>query len=562
RLYSRPRRKEQQDVRCLQRTLLKPVARLAAMQVSGQVRRWLASHQRTAEVQQQVLRELLARHADSDFGREHGLDRIRTYEEFTRAVPVRSYEQLRPWVRRVFHGEPRALLGPGEKVLMFSQTSGSTGEPKNIPVTQGFLADMRRGWNIFGYQALMQHRDAWLRPILQISSPMQETTSPTGLPCGAISGLLAETQKRIVRRMYPVPRDVFSVADAESKYYTILRCGIGQDVAFITTANPSSTLRLIEIGRQHIHQLIRDVADGTCTPPAELPEEVSRRLRFRPNFPLARRIEKGLRRDGQFRPEHVWRPTFLANWTGGTLQLYVERLREWFPGVPVRDIGLLASEGRFSIPLADDTPGGVAEILGNFLEFIPTEHADDDAPPTLRAHELEVGGEYVLVFSNATGLWRYNLGDRVRVTGHFHDSPVFEFLCRGAHTSSITGEKITEHQVVQAMRQATAELDSGVERFELQGRFAEPPYYELRIESRSDLSADALASALDRALARQNIEYASKRNSGRLGPVSPALLPSGEFARREAQHIAKRRGRGEQYKHQYLLTEVLRPVAR
>ena len=58
----------------------------------------------------------------------------------------------------------------------------------------------------------------------------------------------------------------------------------------------------------------------------------------------------------------MWNVSFLANWTGGTLKLYLPRLAELFDNVPVRDIGLVASEGRFSIPLSDDSPAGVAEV--------------------------------------------------------------------------------------------------------------------------------------------------------------------------------------------------------
>jgi hypothetical protein len=225
--------------------------------------------------------------------------------------------------------------------------------------------------------------------------------------------------------------------------------------------------------------------------------------------------------------------------------------------MPIRDIGLLASEGRFSVPLADGTPAGVAEITGNFLEFIPaSEYGRPDAA-ALRAHELEVGQEYFLVLSNWAGLWRYSIDDRVRVTGRLAQSPVFEFLCRGRHTASITGEKITEHQVVEAMRRAAPDAPARVDRFTLQGRFADTPYYELRLEPADGLEPAGLAQRLDRALGELNVEYAGKRSSGRLGCVRAVLVEPGFFEQREGEEVRRRRGRGEQYKHQYLLTDVL-----
>ncbi len=541
----------------LARTLLRPVAYVAGRHAARQVRQFLAAHDRTAEVQDRLLAELLAAHAETDFGREHHFAGIGGYDDFVKAVPVGCYETIRPYVESVLHGRAAALLPPGEGVLMFSQTSGTTGEPKHIPVTRRFLAEMRRGWNIFGLKALTDHPSGWLRPIVTISSSMRETTGPTGVPCGAISGLLAASQKRIVRRMYVAPGESAEIRDPPAKYYTILRCGIGRDVGMITTANPSSTIKLIETGQEHAERLIRDVADGTFHPPGELPAELARRLRFRPKPAAARKLQAGIDRDGVLLPGHFWNVEVLCNWTGGTLGLYLPRLRELFGGSAVRDIGLLASEGRFSVPLEDETPAGVAEITGNFLEFIPAAEYARDSPPALRAHELEIGQEYFLVLSNWAGLWRYSIDDRIRVTGRFGRSPVFEFLCRGTHTANITGEKITEHQVVEAMRRAAAAAGASVDRFTLQGRFTRTPYYELRLEPAEGWAPQRLAEEMDRALAELNVEYRSKRAGGRLGPIRTVLVERGWFEGRERETIRRRCGRGEQYKHRYLLTDVL-----
>jgi len=537
--------------------MLRPAARLAGIHAAGQFRAFLRAHQRTAEVQDRLLSELLRHHADTAFGEDHGFAAVRSYKDFVAAVPVGDYETHRPYVNRVLHGETAAMLPPGEKVLMFSRTSGTTGEPKHIPVTSRFLSEMRRGWNIWGLAALNDHKDAWLRAILQISSPMREIDSPSGRPCGAISGLLAATQKSIVRRMYVLPPAAAEIADPQAKNYVTLRCAVARDVAFITTANPSSTIKLIETGQAHAERLIRDVADGTVNPPGEFSPKAAAAFHFKRQPALARRLEEGIRRDGRLLPRHFWRLSYLANWTGGTLRLYLRRLGELFGPLPVRDIGLLASEGRFSVPLGDGTAAGVAEITGNFLEFIPAEHAEQANPPTVRAHEVQVGREYSLVITNWAGLWRYNMDDRVRVTGRLGQSPVFEFLSRGAHTASITGEKITEYQVVEAMRRAAAAASAQVERFVLQGRFASTPFYELRIELPATLPAEKLTRLMDEELAGLNVEYRSKRAGGRLGPIRPVILAAGTLEQAERREIALRGGRGEQYKHKYLLTDVL-----
>jgi hypothetical protein len=360
--------------------------------------------------------------------------------------------------------------------------------------------------------------------------------------------------------MYPAPEWISSVEDPNCRYYCVLRHSISADVAFITTANPSSTIKLIETGTKYSERLIRDIADGTLTPPTDIDPSIFKPRKFRPNPKLAAKLLAGIKRDGQFLPKHAWDLSFIANWTGGTLRLYMHRLRELFGDIPIYDIGLLASEGRFSIPLSPNTAAGPAEIINNFLEFIPAEQRNAEHPDTLLAHELETGKEYFLVFTNWTGLMRYNLDDRIIVRDFIGTCPVIEFLSRGLRTSSITGEKITEHQVVEAMRLASAELGVDVELFELQGRFFRNgllPRYELRMELENSALGSQIAATMDKKLASLNIEYNSKRKSGRLESIVPLILPPGTMEKADFNNIKSRHGRAEQYKHQYLITEVI-----
>ena len=541
----------------LRRQLLRPVAYLAGFHAARQAEAFARAHRRCRATQDRLLAELVARHSETDFGRDHGFAAIRSYRDFVHAVPLRTYEDMRPYVDRVYHGQTSALLPPGEKLLMFCLTSGTTGQPKRIPVTSRFLAQLKRGSNIFGAWALKAHPASWLRPILQVTSPADDYYSPAGVPCGAISGMIMQTQKAIVRRMYVVPYAVSKIADPHARFYTILRCSVPHNIAFIATANPSSQIKLADTAAHHAQRLIRDLADGTFTPPGEVDEAIRAGLRLRRHPTLARRMEARIARDGRLLPRHFWNLDFLANWTGGTLQLYLPRVRELFGGIPIRDIGLLASEGRFSIPVADETPAGLAEVISNVLEFIPADQHDRPNPDVLPAADVQVGQEYFLVVSNSNGLWRYGLDARVRITGRIGEGPVFEFLCRGTRTDSMAGEKVTEKQVVEAMRQAAGASGAHVDRFVVQGCFAATPYYQVRLEAAPGLDAQLLAGRFDAALADLNIEYRAKRAGGRLAPPRCVLLSPGSVDQAEESIIRLRHGHSEQYKHQYLLTEVL-----
>ena len=533
------------------------IARAARAHARRVLNRFLhAAHQATA-VQGRVLFEKIRRNAAGDYGRDHDFAGIRTYQDFRRQVPVTTYEDLAPYIERVKAGDLRAMFGGRQRVRMFAMTSGTTDQPKYVPVTDAFLAEYRRGWNAFGVKALMDHPEAMVRPIVQVTSPMDEQIAPSGVPCGAITGLMAATQKWIVRRYYVTPPCVGYIHDARARYYTIVRLALAGDVGFMITANPATQLRIARSGDANAEPIIRDVRDGTLNADLEIPSTVRDQLapRLRADPARADYLERVVKVTGRLLPKDVWDLGFVANWTSGTMGLYLRDFPEYFGLTPVRDIGLLASEGRMSIPIHDATPGGILEVTSNFYEFIPAAEADSAAPTVLRSHEVEIGGEYFILLTTSAGFYRYDIGDQVRVVDFHGQAPVIEFLHKGQHVSSLTGEKLTEQQALQAFERACRTLGLAVDLFVLAPQWAEAPFYRLHLPQRLSPQpdgADRLAEEMDRQLRSVNIEYACKQDSGRLGSVQVNLLPDGFLGELEARTMAKRRGRYEQYKHRYL----------
>lgn len=513
--------------------------------------------------QDEQLLSVVRANQDTDFGRAHGFGGIRGYDDFCRQVPITTYEYYREYVQRVMAGQVDAMFGSGQQVRMFAMTSGTTGKAKYLPVTQRFIEQYRAGWNIFGIQALRDHPDAFFRGILQITSDHCEQRSESGLPCGAITGLLASTQKWIVRRHYVVSPMVARIADPFARAYVAMRLAVPCDVAFSSTASPATMLRLARLADEHSEQLIRDVRDGTIDTSLDVPDEVRRALLkvCAADADTAGRLEHCRQQRGRLLPKDYWRLSFMANWTGGTMGLYLQQYEDYFGSVPVRDIGLLASEGRMTIPLTDGTSSGVLAVQCGFFEFIPESEYGDDRATVVRADDLEPGRSYYILLTTSGGLYRYDIGDVVRCDGMYESplggtrTPMLSFLHKGSHIASVTGEKLSEHQVVSAARQVDAL--AGVDTFVVAPAWDDPPYYRLYVEhDGGDMDRlERAAGEYDAMLCRENIEYSSKRSSNRLGPVRVVVVPSGTLQQRDAR-LAHRRGREEQFKHQYLLTQI------
>ncbi len=531
-------------------------------------RSFLDQTKRAADVQRELLLSRIARHADSQFGRDHHFAEIRTPADFRRRVPIGDYARHEPYIDRVSQGELNALFGDGTEVLMFAMTSGTTNRPKTIPVTRESLRDYREGWTIWGIQAFDAHIEILrrgLRPILQLASDWRESATPAGIPCGAITGLTAHMQNPLVRTTYCMPAAASRIKDIESKYYVALRASCHRDVGTVIAANPSTILAMARLGDREKQVLIRDLHNGTIDEKWSIPPAVRKALRLRMAIPhrrAARRLERIVERTGRLLPKDYWpNLDFLSNWMGGTMKAYLRGYPEFFGETPVRDVGLIASEGRMTIPIEDGTPAGLLDIRHHYFEFIPEDQADREQPETVEATELVEGRSYFIVLTTAGGLYRYNISDLVRCVGFHGTTPLIEFLNKGAHFSSVAGEKLSEHQVIAAVQAAQRAAGCTLKSYLLLPCWGEPPFYSLLVED-DDLpagtaEADArLAAAVEQELRRQNDEYANRQETRRLAPAQVVRIRPGSWSEFQKRRLAKSGGAVEQYKQPHLIPDL------
>ena len=510
------------------------------------------------DTQERVVLEKIARNAESDFGQAHHFQSIGSIDDFRRVLPVTTYEYYEPYIERLKRGEVRAMFGSGQKLLMFALTSGTTARQKYIPITDVALKEYKRGWMLWGLHVFDTHRAIFSADsqTLQLASDWEEFRTEGGIPCGSVSGLTAAMHGWIIRRRYCLPPVIVKIKDSLARYYTALRLALPAPIAMAVAPNPSTLITLARLADDQKETLLRDLADGTLSQRFDIPSHVRDALRpwIRRRWrSFVQQLEKAIQRDGQLLPKHYWkRLTLLANWTGGTVRAYLRDYPHYFGNVPVRDIGLIASEGRMTVPVEDGTPAGVLDILHNFFEFIPEEEIDSPDPTVLLAHELQEGRNYYILITTSTGLYRYDIRDVVRCVGWYYGTPVLEFLHKGAHIASLTGEKLTEHQVVTAVNRATDQLALPCRTYTLAPVWDRLPYYALLVERQELPDPDAaarLAEAVDRELRRENAEYDYKRESLRLGPVRVRLVPDGSWQQLRERKLAERGGTPEQYKH-------------
>ena len=484
-----------------------------------------------------LLLGLVRRNRSTQFGKDHRFDAIHSFDDYRRQVTIGDYERLRPYVERAENGASNILTEA--PVVMFTKTSGSTGAPKLIPVTETSRANHRRLTRLWYYRAHLDHPKLFSGKLLGVISPAHEGTTSGNIPFGAASGLIYQSSPLWIQNACATPYEVAQVKDFTAKYYVLMRLAIEQEISFVGTPNPSTILRLVETAEQNKAAIIRDIRDGTISANCHLPPTIRKSLesRLMKNPHRAAQLDRLVGHCGVLRPEDYWPNLQLIGcWKGGSAGVRLHELRRWFgASTPVRDLGYMASEAQVTLPIADAGSAGVLDVGANFYEFIPEAEIHSPQPVTLSCDRLQPGRSYYLILTTPAGLYRYDINDVVRVEGYYKKTPLIEFVRKGRDVTNITGEKLHVNQLIQAMEQAQRAAGIAVRHFRAFADIEKSRYafmIELDDTNTHDAGLANLLHALDERLSSLNVEYADKRNSARLTAPVLCVMKPGWFERK------------------------------
>jgi len=516
-------------------------------------RRFEAAARQAAATQQALLTNILGKNADTEYGRRHDFKALRSVADYQQAVPVVTYEDIAADMTRVTEGARKVFTV--EDPVMFAQTSGTTGNPKFIPLTpssqRGPHADQMRTWMS---HALASHPTIFDGKVISLVSPAVEGIAPSGLPFGSTSGHIYKNMPAIMRRAYSIPYDVFEIADYQAKYYALMRISLADDIRFVATANPSSILKMCEKADELSESIIRDIRDGTLSTEFNIEGEIRDELtpRFKPDPRRAAELESIRRgRGGRLLPGDYWPNIALIGcWKGGTVGHYLEKFDAWFNPdggtTPVRDWGFLASEARMSIPLSDEGSKGALTVASNFFEFAPTESvaANPDDPSAwkfLTIDQVDTGGEYHIVITTSDGLYRYDINDVIRVESRYGEAPEIVFLRKGRGMTNLTGEKVSVNQIIETFQHASKTTGLIADHFKAEADLEKSRYlFRVEFGSRVDEAGQRrFLGALDQHLRAINIEYCAKRDSERLANPVLHVMREGWYERGRRKHVAE-----------------------
>lgn len=452
---------------------------------------------RPVATQRTLLRNLLARAADTEWGRHYGFgeiaeapDVIGAYQE---RVPLHTYDDIADDVRRIREGAPDVMWSG--TVTNFAVSSGTVSDGKIIPITEETIEHNRSFSVGTGLHYLKETLDGrfFLGNHLTLPGRVEEDPEYPGTLAGEISGILAENAPDFFSTLFQaVPNEVAFIPNWEEKLRAIAERTVDQDIRLLVMA-PTWALTLFD----ELISVYNERHGATATTVGE-----------------------------------VWPNLQLLIAGGVPLRSYRNLLEERIG----MDIDFLetygASEGFFSFQDDLDDPSMLLHLdNGVFYEFVPLDQEGLEDPRRYTVADVEPGTRYALYVTSCSGLWSYQVGDVVRFTQTFPHK-----LTVAGRTSEMIdeyGEALYGDEARAALRGACEATGAHVVDYHIAPRPMdgdERPGHEWLIEFEArpnDL--DAFVRRIDEHLQSMNRHYKIRREAKAFEPPLVSVLPEGAF---------------------------------
>jgi hypothetical protein len=459
--------------------------------------------------QQLVLKKIVTNLAATEYGRSLKIKASDDYQSFAAKVPLVSYDDFSEWIERQKKTEKRVIVS--DPVLFYEKTSGSLAAAKFIPYTQALKTSFNRMFIIWLSDLLENGpRLKTGKTFVSISPAFHKAqTTERGISVGLLddSDYLNLWLKLLCKPFFVLPSSVKKLQDPENfKRATALLLLAEKNLEVISIWNPSFLEVILDFIPAHHELLLEDLQRGFVT---------LENLNFKFKQPSGERLS--LLKKGSLSWENIWPELKLIScWTSANARPAAERLAAKFPQVFLQGKGLLATEAPLTLPLI--AARGFAPMLSEvFFEFI------DEQGNIRLLHELETDREYEIVLTQQGGLYRYLIGDCVRVTSVYQATPCFEFTGRSDAVCDLVGEKLNE----QFVRDCFSRLSLQSNFQTLLPVMKDQPHYLLLTGSLAfDGSSDSLPdlSLLETELENLLCEAFHYRNARMLGQLGAARV--------------------------------------
>uniref|UniRef100_A0A3Q2PKK3 GH3 domain containing n=1 Tax=Fundulus heteroclitus TaxID=8078 RepID=A0A3Q2PKK3_FUNHE len=522
---------------------------------------WLGRRQRkkleadtlqVMQVQEETLLKRLRKNADTFYGRKYDFRSVNDAAAFRARHPITTYDHYRELVGRIAAGEEKLIIA--EKPLILAMTSGTSGPSAMLLSTKDTNTE-------FFLQGVAVCLDAMRRAFPE-SDSLQRTTkffytptlrrSEAGIPIGPNSSTPASSRHML--NLYTTPAPAFEVPSERDTLYLHLLFALKDPSVGTLESNFASTVFYAFTALQERWQeLVDDIERGTISGALSLEPKVRTRLEvlMKPDAERADQLRAHFQEGFVGIAKRLWpHLNLVLAVDSGSNQIYGEMLRETYcKGVPFFSPFYAATEGLIGVNLWPQEANRRYLLCPRsmFCEFLPESSLDEETPQTLLMEEVKEGESYELVITNASGLFRYRMGDIVKVVGFHNQCPIVEFQYRRGQMLNVRGEKVSEALFLGALKKAVAQwpgaqlvdyscAESGILGDSIGGS---DPHYQVFLELKGVRNlTEEQRYKLDICLQKDSAVYKSFRTKGSIGPMRVQLVSQGAFKELRKQMMA------------------------
>ncbi|XP_034049917.1 GH3 domain-containing protein [Thalassophryne amazonica] len=524
---------------------------LLCQYVFVKVLHWLGRRQRrkleedtihVKRVQEEVLLRRLAKSAKTLYGKQHDFSSVKDVANFRARHPVTTYEHYREFIGRIAAGEENVITEKPKVLAMTSGTSGSstmllsTKDTNEEFFLQGVTVCFNAMWQAFPASERLQRTTKFFyTPTFR--------QSEAGIPIGPNSSTPVSSCHML--HLYTTPAAAFEVPSEKDALYLHLLFALKDPNVGTLESNFASTVFYAFTSLQERWQeLVDDIERGTVSRTLALELNVRTRINalMKPDRARAAQLQAHFQDSFQGIAKRLWpKLNLVLAVDSGSNQIYGEMLRESYcQGIPFYSPFYAATEGLIGVNLWPQDPSRHYLLCPRsmFCEFVPESSMEEDQPATLLMEEVQKGHSYELVITNAAGLFRYRIGDVVKVVTFHNQCPVVEFQYRRGQMLNVRGEKVSEALFLGALKKAVAQwpgahlvdyscAESGVLGDSTGGS---DPHYQVFIELKGVRNlTEEQRYKLDICLQQDSAVYKSFRIKGSIGPMRVQLVAEGAF---------------------------------
>lgn len=504
--------------------------------------------------QDKLLRQIIKENSGTEFGTEHGFSEITGYDDFIKHVPVSTFSDYEKQIERIIKGE-RNILTKAPPVF-YNISSGSTGEPKYFPIcaediTQQklYFVDAPRG---VIQEALPGYDTKDLFGCIFHMGDVFLTRMPDGIPNGVRSGAyaeLAEMDGTFDCSCFSAPEAVLFPEKPQNMMYVKVRFALtNSNITAIHSVFVHRAIIIFEFILNNWDLLIDDIENGTVNSVFDVSEEwrdyIIKNL---PPAPERAAFLRSLDRESLRKDmlKKIWPDIkYIMLITGDSFGYYHQELFRYIGSVPLHGFIYASSEAVMGLPPRLGVTDEYVLLPDTCLfEFSP----EDEPDKLITMQELEIGRKYDIFITTVSGLYRYDLGDVVEVTGKYGGAPAVKICYRRNMILNLVDEKLNISQFENTMNDFRDRTGIKAEFYFITGNYETyPARYELFIETADEL-CDEYTAVLDECLRLNSINYAGMRDFHEISAPIITKLKPGTYAGYE-EDCRKNGLRVEQYK--------------